>query len=223
MWWLVLPRYSYSWCAGVPARLWFIAPTSGQSRSGELAGVRTHASSASWLPLYSRGRSVIGMPSWCCIHLVVQRAWQAAVVTELVLVANGKGGVGKTSVSVNLAAAWAAGGYRVLVVDTDPQGKRRRTARTAEHDSGRGFHLAVIGGAPAAPITGVRDGLDLVAGGDELDSLNAALAAKQARNRDGALDAIVAALAATSAGIRPRSGRYGACGRCPDRRAHLGG
>ena len=39
-----------------------------------------------------------------------------------VAVANGKGGVGKTTVTANLAAAWAADGRSVLAVDLDPQG-----------------------------------------------------------------------------------------------------
>lgn len=118
---------------------------------------------------------------------------------ELLLVANGKGGVGKTSVSVNLAAVWASAGWRTLIIDTDPQGNVAVQLGLSDHDGGRSFHLAVIGGAPAKPISGVRDGLDLVAGGDEVDALNAALAAKQARHRDGALDAVVDALKASSA------------------------
>jgi len=72
--------------------------------------------------------------------------------TRVFAVANQKGGVGKTTTAVNLAAALAQHGARVLVIDLDPQGNAS-TALGVDHAEGSpGVYQALVGEVPLAEL-----------------------------------------------------------------------
>src|SRR5690606_8399156 len=80
--------------------------------------------------------------------------------TRVLTVANQKGGVGKTTSAVNLAAALAQTGSRVLVVDMDPQGNAS-TALGVPHQAGtRGVYDVLIDGVPLEDVVQPSSSMD---------------------------------------------------------------
>ena len=70
--------------------------------------------------------------------------------TRVFVVANQKGGVGKTTTAVNIAAGLAMGGLSVLLIDLDPQGNAS-TALGIDHQRGTpGSYEVLIGNDPIA-------------------------------------------------------------------------
>jgi len=106
------------------------------------------------------------------------------VIPVAVAVVNGKGGTGKTSVVANVAGLAAAGGYRVLSIDLDPQGNLGRDlGYIAQSDGGAGLLAALASHQPLRVIHQVRPGLDVLAGGEDLEDWAPLANARRGRNR----------------------------------------
>ncbi|MEY3846654.1 MAG: hypothetical protein RJA66_921 [Actinomycetota bacterium] len=72
--------------------------------------------------------------------------------TRIFTISNQKGGVGKTTTTVNLAAALASKGLKVLVIDLDPQGNAS-TALGVPHQEGvKGIYEVLTEGTPLARV-----------------------------------------------------------------------
>ena len=84
-------------------------------------------------------------------------------MARVVAVANQKGGVGKTTTAVNVAAFLAAWGHHTLLVDVDPQGNAS-SGLGIPRDPGRPSSYSVIldGRSPAEAILPTASGVDVL-------------------------------------------------------------
>ncbi|HUD37853.1 MAG TPA: ParA family protein [Streptosporangiaceae bacterium] len=90
------------------------------------------------------------------------RPWPRPRSCRILTIANQKGGVGKTTTAVNLAASLAMHGSRVLVIDLDPQGNAS-TALDVEHRSGTpSIYNVLVDGLPLADVVRPVDGFPLL-------------------------------------------------------------
>jgi chromosome partitioning protein len=79
-------------------------------------------------------------------------AWPRPRACRVITIANQKGGVGKTTTAVNIAASLSMHGARVLVIDLDPQGNAS-TALDVDHRSGAlSIYNVLVDGQPLAGV-----------------------------------------------------------------------
>jgi chromosome partitioning protein len=109
------------------------------------------------------------------------RAKQSIHAPSRLAIFNHKGGTGKTTTSVSIAAGLASRGLRVLLVDTDSQGNVGVSLGVKADKTL--YHVLVMGVRPEAAAIRVRPNLDLITSNETLAAAELYLAGRQNRDR----------------------------------------
>jgi chromosome partitioning protein len=104
-------------------------------------------------------------------------------MAKTIAIANQKGGVGKTTTAINLAASLASNDLRVLLIDSDPQGNSTTGLGIKKMEELTSLYEVIMGEASTsqAIVRSELDGLDVLPADRNLIGANLELVARQER------------------------------------------
>ena len=103
---------------------------------------------------------------------------------KTIAITNQKGGVGKTTTAINLAAALAELGKKILVIDTDPQGNMTSGFGVNKNEVENTVYELMLGSCSTeeAIIKNVKEGVDMIASNVNLAAVEIELIDDDNRN-----------------------------------------
>lgn len=103
---------------------------------------------------------------------------------RIIAIANQKGGVGKTTTTINLAAAFSKHGYKCLILDIDPQGNASTGIGVGAEHRGQTTYDLIIDGAPLEQVVYKTEipGISIAPATTDLSSADIELVANERRS-----------------------------------------